>query len=151
MKCKNCSAENTPGNLFCDNCGHEFEKCPVCQKVHELKKFCPIYGFDIMEYIKKSERIKNTSAAFDNFEQPLEHKRLKIHLIISTIIFVSVSFVVFLFGGNGKFDTAQKLALSTSLPLAYWLCSYLLLYDRNRQRYKKEFKKQFPDDAKYLD
>ena len=146
MKCKKCGAENARGNLFCDNCGHEFEKCPVCQKIHGLKKFCPIRGFDIIEYVEKQEKIKSINEKFCKFEKPLEKKRMRKHWISSIILLLFIAY----FLSFVENSIPLIILLSIFLPAIYLLFGKEYLSVKKRKIYITEFAKQFPDDAKYL-
>ena len=68
MKCpsKPCEAEIDDDSLFCDQCGKELRRCPVCGKL-SVGKFCNVHGkptVALREALANSPAVKitNTSA-----------------------------------------------------------------------------------------
>ena len=179
MNCKRCNAKNPQGNLFCQNCGTEFGKCPVCGKPHALEIFCPYEGKNIQEFLEEKERERERKSKkndaenkFAEFRRPLKKAYVKFVAILFTGIFISLSALNFF---CAKTEILAKMnpwslisnamlrlfVFSVSIPLVLTLFLFLLFVACDCQltplenilykKYLKKFAEKFPDDAKWLE
>lgn len=156
MKCKKCNAENSQENLFCQNCGERFERCPVCGKPHKIKLVCPNEGKYIKEFSKKR---------WEDYKERCERKptliKNSIALIIGSI-FSTLDFALYMILEDVSMITMPEketikvlsfLFLANLFAIGY-LSYYLFnvdLAEKPEKEIKEKFAEKFPDDARWLE
>jgi hypothetical protein len=160
MECKNCGEKNVQNSLFCNNCGTEFEKCPVCQKVHRIKIFCPNSGKNIKEFLrakKKEEEInKKKKSAQEKYKMFFEAKKIKNFVLCFATSLVFDAFYFCKTMGQSWYEVKDHwpVLLIISSILIVFFSSVYVASDENitfSRRKLRKFAKEFPEEAKYLE
>ena len=154
MKCKNCYTENAQGNLYCEECGTEFEKCPVCGKTHVLRTFCPNTGKNINE--AALERKKQAALLkFIIFTNAATKKTEILIFILAIACGLLGGYFAYTKTMSAVSDMGIKVFVALLISVAIAESIYFPFYDwykhKSTLKFKKEFAKKYPDEAKYLD
>lgn len=162
MRCKNCGAENAQGNLFCEECGMAFEKCPVCGKTHEIKEFCPVKGDNIKKFLaekeerevlaKKKEATINLFKQFTKRWQPLLWIiSVLVTEIVIAILILSVIGIIVVTDGKLSGENIEAILYAQSLLGLLPITKVVIEDVVSRNHFKKKFAEKFPEEARYLD
>lgn len=162
-KCKNCSVENAQENQFCENCGAEIEKCPVCDRPHEIKIFCPCAGKNIKEFLEERENSEKKWEADKKFRE--FYKKLAwIFYLRNIIVATTILLLLIIMARSIYFLLAlEKHPLLTALCVLIMAISFSAImihlteesiskaFPKKYKEYKEKFAEKFPDDAKWLE
>lgn len=111
--CPNCSKNLIDGTTICDNCGSLTSENVFCQNCGEQtekdSEFCPKCGTSLLEDSTENITLVTTDKKTSNNEKASK-KTSKIY-VIGGIIFVSIMFVVLLFGYNSSNKNNKNFAV----------------------------------------